>query len=364
MFFCITRTFSNTLETVLTLASLYYWPCIRDSSSKDPVASRTLGLALAALSCAIRPTSAITWLYVGLLELLLTHHRLKFIVLEVVPIGALVLGLTLLLDCLMYGSWVFVPLNFLKFNFLSSGGDYYGTHPWHWYFTQGFTVMLLTFLPFVVSGIVMSKEWKLSGLIAWILGIYSVLGHKEFRFVLPVLPIALMFSGYALAKLGRTDLSDGQNKTSWNADPRFPLKQLSVAFLIATNLPMAIYMSMVHQRGTEDVMCYLAKEAADGKVKSVLFLTPCHAAPYYSTLHSDLPMRFLDCTPSEEKGILDESDKFLTNPVDFTTELAKTWSLPSHIVLFDSQEKLLKEFLVSHHFHEVWFTVSPFSFSF
>lgn len=56
---------------------------------------------------------------------------------------------------------------------------------------------------------------------------------------------------------------------------------------------------------------------------------------------------------SEEKGILDESDQFLMDPVGFATEYAKNWSLPSHIVLFDSQEKQLKEFLVSHNFHEV-----------
>ncbi|CAI9102775.1 OLC1v1001100C1 [Oldenlandia corymbosa var. corymbosa] len=351
MFFCITRTFSNNMETVLTLASLYYWPCIRGSSTKSPVTSRSWALALAALACALRPTSAIIWLYVGVLELLLTRHRVKLIFFEVVPIGGLVLGITLLLDRLMYGSWVFVPVNFLKFNFLSSGGDYYGTHPWHWYFTQGFTVMLSTFLPFMVAGIVMSKKWKLSGLIAWVLGIYSLLGHKEFRFVLPVLPIALMFSGYALAKLGRIGHSNGRNKTPRTSSPL--KKQLAVALILATNIPMALYMSMVHQRGTEDVMYYLANNIVDGKVKSILFLTPCHATPYYSTLHHEIPMRFLDCTPSEEKGIQDESDKFLMDPVGFTTEFSKNWSIPSHIVLFDSQEKLLKDFLVSHNFHEV-----------
>lgn len=96
---------------------------------------------------------------------------------------ALVLGITFLLDRWMYGSWIFVPLNFLKFNFFSSGGDYYGTHKWHWYFTQGFPVMLFTFIPFTVVGIYHSKEWKLFGLIAWALGLYSMLGHKEFRYV-------------------------------------------------------------------------------------------------------------------------------------------------------------------------------------
>lgn len=96
-------------------------------------------------------------------------------------IRTLVLGFMCLVDCLLYGSWVLAPLNFLKFNFLSSGGDYYGNHKWHWYFTQGFTVMLFSFLPFCLAGIIKSKNWKLSGLIVWVLGLYSILGHKEFR---------------------------------------------------------------------------------------------------------------------------------------------------------------------------------------
>ncbi|CAL5375059.1 unnamed protein product [Camellia sinensis] len=355
MFFCFTRTLSNSLETVLTLMGLYYWPCIRASSSEVPTVSRKWGLVVAALACAIRPTSAITWAYVGLLELLVARDRLKFIFLEVVPVGkVLVLTLAWSLDRLMYGSWVLVPLNFLKFNFLSSGGDYYGTHKWHWYFTQGFSVMLFTFLPFSIAGLILSKQWKLSGLIAWVLGLYSVLGHKEFRFVLPVLPIALMFSGYSLATIGRSDSPHNRRKGS----PSIHTKCLSkkhwvIIFLFATNLPMALYMSLVHQRGTEDVMNYLSKEARNEKVESILFLTPCHATPYYSTLHRNLPMRFLDCSPSEEKGVLDESDRFMMDPVGFASEFAKNWSLPSHIVLFDSQEKLLKDFLTSHSFQEV-----------
>lgn len=91
MFFCITRTLSNSLETVLTLVSLYYWPCMRTSFSKDPVPSRRWGLAVAALACAIRPTSAITWIYVGLLELFFTHDKFKFIFLEVILIGYVLL---------------------------------------------------------------------------------------------------------------------------------------------------------------------------------------------------------------------------------------------------------------------------------
>ncbi|XP_073018353.1 LOW QUALITY PROTEIN: mannosyltransferase APTG1-like [Primulina eburnea] len=354
MFFCITRTLSNCLESVLMLVSLYYWPCIRVSPNALSSSSRKFALAIAALACAIRPTSAIIWIYVGTLELLLARDKLKFVLLDVIPIGGLVLGLTTLLDRLMYGSWVIVPLNFVKFNFLSSGGDYYGTHPWHWYFSQGFTVMVFTYLPFSLAGFIMSKQWKLCGLVAWVLGTYSLLGHKEFRFVLPVLPLALMFSGYSLAKLSPSELSKRKlRETSSSYVKRLTKLQMAVFLLLLTNIPMALYMSMVHQRGTEDVMNYLSKEASENKVKNILFLTPCHATPYYSTLHHDLPMRFLDCTPSEEKGILDESDQFLLHPLGFATELVRNWSLPSHIVVFDAQEKLLKEFFLARGFREV-----------
>lgn len=187
------------------------------------------------------------------------------------------LAITSLLDRIIYGSWIIVPFNFLKFNFLSSGGDYYGTHPWHWYLTQGFPVMLFTFLPFSIAGIIYSKQWKLSGLIGWVIGIYSVLGLKEFRcllisslliiliqlcfwylfltglcyvnrFVLPILPIALMFSGYSLAVLETPDLSMGEKKRASSSRTKWPSKlRLAVVCLVATNIPMALYMSLVHQ---------------------------------------------------------------------------------------------------------------------
>ncbi|KAM0841785.1 hypothetical protein ACQ4PT_058791 [Festuca glaucescens] len=345
MFFCITRTLSNSLETVLTVAGLYYWFNAIESSkgisvdSKQQTASyrspqsRKMALLIAALACAVRPTSAITWLYVGLLDFIQTKSKCRLLFLEVIPLGAIILAVTTFLDWWMYGSRVIVPLNFLKFNLFSSGGDYYGTHVFHWYFTQGFPSMIWTFLPLLVFGVINSREWRISGLIAWVLGVYSLLGHKEFMFVLPVLPLALMFSGYCLASM-----SQFKGK-SLHEKRHFSKLQLSVILLVITNVPMALYMSLFHQRGTEDAMFYLSKEAHDGRVNSVLFLMPCHSTPYYSSLHSSLPMRFLDCTPSDNKGTLDESDRFLMNPLDFVGEIFGNLSSFSHIVLFESEER-------------------------
>jgi len=48
------------------------------------------------------------------------------------------------------------------------------------------------------------------------------------------------------------------------------------------------------------VMRYLAEEAKLQPSMRVLFLTPCHATPYYSHVHSNITMDFLDCSPPGE----------------------------------------------------------------
>ena len=55
---------------------------------------------------------------------------------------------------------------------------------------------------------------------------------------------------------------------------------------------------------------------------------------------------------SEEKGTLDESDRFMMDPASFASEFSINWSLPSHIVMFDSEERSLREFLVSDSFKD------------
>lgn len=88
MFFCITRTLSNSLETVLTTVGIFYWFLAITTSEKSKLdSSRKLALAIAALACAIRPTSAITWFYVGLMDLFQVRSKFKFIFLEVIPVG-------------------------------------------------------------------------------------------------------------------------------------------------------------------------------------------------------------------------------------------------------------------------------------
>ncbi|KAL2611148.1 hypothetical protein R1flu_022840 [Riccia fluitans] len=408
-FFCMTRTLSSSLETTLTIVALYYWPegeNLKVELDGRWLTSRQLALIIAAVSCAVRPTSAVIWLYVGVVHLFQTPGKFCFLLAEVIPIGVVSVALTALVDRWMYGYWTFVPLNFLKFNFLSSGADIYGTHPWHWYFSQGFTAMVFTFLPFTIFGIWQSRRWYYAGLIVWVLGVYSLLGHKEFRFVLPVLPLTMMFSGYALESLEnkctryKVDDDDvAETKVSPNSSPKSlkyglrGVKEFSskleeeenfrdsarsgaggtqlnqqaagavglgavakfwwiLIFLFSTNMPVALYTSVIHQRGGEAVMEYLAKEARQNRVDSVVFLMPCHSTPFYSALHRNISMRFLDCSPTDQPDYIVEADRFRLQPTEFLNSMfsgdSDSLQLPSHIVVYDSVDDKVIQYLREH----------------
>ena len=88
----------------------------------------------------------------------------------------------------------------------------------------------------------------------WIIFVYSLLAHKEFRFIMPVLPILVVYSGLALERISK------KNKTI-------------IASIIILNIIPAYYLSFVHQRGVIDVMYHLR----NNQLKDVLFLMPCHS---------------------------------------------------------------------------------------
>ncbi len=151
---------------------------------------------------------------------------------------------------------------------------------------------------------------------------YSCLEHKEFRFLLPVLPLIMhicgcVLSGYYKQPSDSTDdcdnsdedetiaetdnnvdqihadsssvdksttaaVSDSNVVMSSEAQKRW--KWICVIGLIATNLPVALYTCLIHQRGVIDVTWYLHEHSATAHANtnmSVMFLMPCHSTPYY-----------------------------------------------------------------------------------
>uniref|UniRef100_A0A3Q1IGX3 Mannosyltransferase n=1 Tax=Anabas testudineus TaxID=64144 RepID=A0A3Q1IGX3_ANATE len=317
--YCCTRNMTNSAETTITCLALFYFPL---PGSKTHNSKKYL--TLVALAVVVRPTALIVWFPLLMYHFWQEHNKLRLITHNYIPIGF----------------WTMVQFNFLKFNVLHGVAGFYGSHPWHWYFTQGFAVIIGPHLPFFLHGCSLAyKRHKiLLAPVVWTIVVYSFLPHKEFRFIYPVLPFCMLFCGISLAKL----------KTR---------RRPAAFLLLVTNLVPALYTGLIHQRGTLDVMSHIQKLCDVSIVSAlpqpdVLFLMPCHSTPYYSHVHCPLKMRFLECPPDlGEEGYVDEAERFYDDPLHWLrTSFPYKSSLPTHLILFDVLEKEISVFLQGNNF--------------
>ncbi|XP_067678293.1 GPI mannosyltransferase 3-like [Haliotis asinina] len=381
--YCSTRTLTNSTEAVLVTMALYYYPWPKSPQTS----SLSKFLVLAALSVIVRPTAAILWVLLCCWHLQLNRASMPMLIKQYIQIGLVVLGLATMIDHMFYDRWIFVQLRFLQFNVLKGGSAFYGSHPWHWYLTQGYPVVMATHIVPFILGAWKAKNKVLLFVILWTVFIYSFLSHKEFRFLLPILPISMHYCGVYFQSLckrpnlkkrkskktkheGDEDLNESFNSsismsdTTDNQSLLQPEKQPSpskladldpevkrvqqhranlskakviVLILLVTNIPMALYFCLIHQRGTVDVMKFI-HDASIEKNVDVLFLMPCHSTPYYSYVHRNISMRFLTCEPNLQQldNYTDEAEVFFHDPVRWLkTEYSGTrLSWPSHIIYF------------------------------
>ncbi|XP_013406843.1 GPI mannosyltransferase 3 [Lingula anatina] len=195
-FYCCTRTLTNSAEAVLTTVALshYPWP-----GRISPPLWKFVSLVVAAVI--IRPTAAIMWVPMVAWHLWRKQQSLVDVLKTYILVGVCGLGLSLLIDGNFYGKWTMVQYNFLQFNVINNMGSFYGSHPFHWYFTQGFPAIIGPHIvPFVI-GVWKARDKRLFYLLLWTLIIYSFLSHKEFRFIYPVLPLAMHYCGICLHQL-------------------------------------------------------------------------------------------------------------------------------------------------------------------
>lgn len=185
------------------------------------------------------------------------------------------------IDTYWHGQLIVTPWEFLKYNVLHNIGSFYGTHPWHWYFTSGLpTVLGINTLPFIF-GIVQtvrnkSNKSPVSKQLLITIGVslvlMSLLEHKELRFVSSLLPLCLYVAAEVLSRWSqRTTLTK-----VWI---------VAISIFLLNALP-AWYFSTVHQKGPIELMPKLrdiAQEYRDERDHraNILFLMPCHSTPYY-----------------------------------------------------------------------------------
>ncbi|CAM9187423.1 unnamed protein product [Phaeothamnion confervicola] len=388
-FYCLPRPYSNCVEASLTVAALARWApalwpkpvltaaksfALVDTAVADKAmeeAARRRGffggevkaLALAAICVAIRPSSAMLWALVGAMRLMMIpiHRWPLYLGCVVLPTVGIMLAASTAADRWFYGAWTFVPLNFLRFNVLEGSSAVFGVQPWHWNFTEGLPAMLGLSLPFFIPGAVSGPAACLGRLILFFLATHSLSPHKEWRFLLAALQLANVCAGYTLWRDQAAPAPAFGFVQWWQRQPPRRRRRMAVVAFVLGNTPLALYVSIVHQRGPLAVTAALRREltararagpagggglaaaAACGSCPagdsppsepnevSVHFLMPCHSTPFYSHLHvpelnGRLRLWSLDCSPSKRLSPLrSESDRFDADPAAFT---AATYGQP------------------------------------
>lgn len=260
------RTYSNNLETFMNIFILNYpkyW------------------YIYAGISCLFRPTNSIFYLP-------LLFSNFNFQIFFFIPFFLLI---QFLFDSYFYNRPIFTILNFIRFNLNHS--SLYGTHPWHWYFTQAIPVLLGPQFILFIIGIYYSKNRKYLYWSIYFIFIYSFLSHKEFRFIYPILPLLLLYVGEGLFIISKK---------------KYFLKFFIIFYFI--NIILLIYFSMIHQRGSLDIMRIFRDEIELKENSKILFYLPCHTTPGYSHLHINITLDYIDCSPFQSINQTFEFEKY------------------------------------------------------
>lgn len=228
--------------------------------------------------------------------------------------------LSFVLDTAFYATPTFTPLRFLRTNVFQSISLFYGANAWHFYLSQGVPILLATQLPFFLDARQRSARARTGGGTAnrdalralgttgaVTLAAYSLLSHKEWRFLQPLLPIMHIF--VALSLVDRY-LSDGRSarRTTSSAFPSGLCRRLRIrplhAGLVLFSLVPAFYLTAFHGLAQNTVMTHLRtaleRDRLEGRGPGeVAHLMPCHSTGWQAFLHRPEMDEWIDVMQSE-----------------------------------------------------------------
>ncbi|ODV97291.1 hypothetical protein PACTADRAFT_40242 [Pachysolen tannophilus NRRL Y-2460] len=397
--FFITRTFSNNVEMVLTIVGIYYWPIESLSSSIEikrlnNISNYISAIIFATMACLVRPTNVIVWGFLGInlctrLDGLV--YKLKVLLVTLLT-ASIVIMINVVIDYWFYSTLTFPILNFIEFNFIKSLSQFYGVNSLDFYLTQAIPVLSNTYLPCFIWGIYSviinkkngsldKKDKKLYDILFNILilcifdiFVFSLIKHKEFRFIYPLNPFFLIFVSLGFLRM---------IKMLKSAIFRY----LFIYIIIAVNFSLGFYLTRYHESGVIGITSVLKQQLQQMKLTnepcSIGFLMPCHSTPYYSYLNvgntSDIDIWSLTCEPpldieksSDLATYKDESDWFYHNPMlflkrNFPNEVVydndndndndkmaiykHDW--PNFLVIFEDLEKEIIDYLQKNGYEEI-----------
>eukprot|EP00540_Astrosyne_radiata_P020561 CAMPEP_0116836228 /NCGR_PEP_ID=MMETSP0418-20121206/7979_1 /TAXON_ID=1158023 /ORGANISM="Astrosyne radiata, Strain 13vi08-1A" /LENGTH=328 /DNA_ID=CAMNT_0004465973 /DNA_START=189 /DNA_END=1175 /DNA_ORIENTATION=+ len=262
--------------------------------------------------------------------------------------GCVGLGISVLMDQFFYGFWTLPVLGNLQVNVFQGVGSLYGTHPFYWYLVCGIPAMVGLLLPILVYAgwwCVRRKETRfLWMMIACYVLLHSISPHKEFRFLLPMLPIFCLLASHEISN---------------HKVPKRLRWFLVVVFCVANGL-VFVFLGMIHQRApldaNRDIRRQVSSLANAEAVVRVHYLMGCHATPAYSHLHVP-PVRVeawhLDCSPDCRVSQTCESHAFLDNPREFVETHYHPRGMPDFVAVFAAEAHLIRSQLEERGLEEV-----------
>lgn len=385
MYYALVRTFSNSFETYFTIIAFYYWPFANRLIFKENtfffhsfeyIRRRRISLIFASIACLIRITNVFIWIPIAFRELFIIVYYSSSMIKDIWIFckQILFIGFASIFILIAFDSWYYqryftvTAYNFYYFNTVLNGSVLYGTHAFYWYFFIGMPAVIGTLFPamyfameYILGKYFIDGNWyllitKLYPLICCLFTVmvFSFNEHKEFRFLLPLLPIFIIYCGLGLnAMLEKYE--------HWKY-----FRIIVFVILLITNCVSGLFLSAYHQRGSIQVMDEIYSDIVANRMEyqmsefnaiSVDFLVECHSTPMYSYLHlngfetidNHLQLNFLECNPHfDDGGVLTRNETpswyLETQPkLFFDRYYAKNSNCASYCVISSENESFFIE---------------------
>lgn len=335
------RTYANCQEALLLILAL----ALMQKNGHHIWQRCALAFFLGGLSVAMRFTSVASFVPLGLLLTIeqKPRRKLPFLLGICTPFALLGVFVSAVVDRWFYGFWTIPFLGSFHFNAILGLSTLYGSHPWFWYLTAGLPVVTGLLYPFFLRE---TYRWisalaapfrertrqQLWAIILTYVLMLSTSAHKEFRFLLPVLPLFCILLESRIALL--------MNR-KWS---------VRLFLWLIPNAIVTVYLGVIHQSGSIAVMADVVKSLSRSgqETASLHLLLPCHSTPFRSHLHTRggqvaMEVWHLECPPECRMDGTCESDLFQENPGKFLAEQYRTREKPDFVITSSHFEKAVTE---------------------
>jgi alpha-1,6-mannosyltransferase len=246
--FYLSRTLPNTLATIITTVGLADW-----IQGKRPYR------ALILLTCAAIIFRCDAIMLAGLVGLhLLASKKVTLVsgVFTGVVTAAACLAVTVSVDSWFWRRWLWPEGEVLWFNTILNKSSEWGVSPPSWYFTSALPRALHAAYPLAFLGALLDRRVRPILLVALgFVALYSNLGHKEVRFLFPVLPLWNLCAAASMGHLSRNRKVSLLRTMFWLAAVASLIAGAATAGLglaaSSINYPGGVALHKLHQIGAQ-----------------------------------------------------------------------------------------------------------------